>query len=261
MRKILEMIQTTTQPDMPTVAIGGIKIDNAKQVMHDSQAKDGNRKRLDGIAVVSAIIAAEDPAVAAQALRTEIKYDENQGNYGGAQSKDMETIMEQVIEAARRVPEVKPLCHNMTNLVVQNFAANVALCIGASPIMANDSAEAADLAALKGGLLINAGTVSKGAVENYLVAANAYKDVGGPVVLDPVGAGATQLRRDALKQMLAGANFTLIKGNEGEIKTVYGASGEQQFGVDSGPSTLSPKEKAIMVKTLALRESKSSHQL
>jgi thiamine-phosphate diphosphorylase / hydroxyethylthiazole kinase len=75
----------------------------------------------------------------------------------------------------------------MTNLVVQNFAANVALSVGASPIMANYAEEAKDLANLGGALVINMGTVTPDGLKNYLQALKAYNDVGGPVVYDPVG--------------------------------------------------------------------------
>jgi len=75
------------------------------------------------------------------------------------------------------------------------------------------------------------------------------------VLFDPVGAGATTQRRDAVKKLLAGGYFDLIKGNEGEIKTVAGTSGaEQQKGVDSGPSSSTLDEKIAIVKALASRE-------
>ncbi len=71
--------------------------------------------------------------------------------------------------------------------VVQNFAANVALAVGASPIMANYGEEAADLAKLGGSLVVNMGTVTPEGLENYIKALRAYNPVGGPVVFDPVG--------------------------------------------------------------------------
>lgn len=71
--------------------------------------------------------------------------------------------------------------------MVQNFAANVALAIGASPIMANYGEEAADLAKLGGALVVNMGTVTPEGLENYAMALRAYNRAGGPVVFDPVG--------------------------------------------------------------------------
>lgn len=120
--------------------------------------------------------------------------------------------------------------------------------------MSNNGAEAADLAALGGALVINMGTTTPDMRNNHLTALAAYNRVGGPVVLDPVGAGATEQRRQGVKALMAGGYFTVIKGNEGEIRTVSGASGVKQHGVDSGASTLSLMEKASLVETVAARE-------
>ena len=142
----------------------------------------------------------------------------------------------------------------MTNLVVQNFAANVALAVGASPIMSNNGLEAADLASLGGSLVINMGTTTPDARQNHLAAVSAYNSVGGPALLDPVGAGATQQRREGVKALMRGGYFDVIKGNEGEIRTVSGASGVKQHGVDSGASQLSTHDRAQLVKSIAERE-------
>jgi thiamine-phosphate diphosphorylase/hydroxyethylthiazole kinase len=148
----------------------------------------------------------------------------------------------------------------MTNLVVQNFAASVALAIGASPIMSNNGAEAADLAKLGGGLVINMGTATPDALTNHRAAIQAYNAVGGPIVLDPVGAGATNARKEALGFLLASGYFDLIKGNEREIMAVARASGfelkdsSQQRGVDSGASLFTLEQKAYIVSRIAARE-------
>ena len=120
--------------------------------------------------------------------------------------------------------------------------------------MANYGAEASDLAKLKGALVINMGTVTPEGIENYLLALKSYNAVGGPVLLDPVGGGATAIRRNAVKRLTAAGYFTLIKGNEGEIRTVFGETGVQQRGVDSGTSTSTAKDKARLVQKLAARE-------
>lgn len=114
--------------------------------------------------------------------------------------------------------------------------------------------EAPDLAKNKGSLLINMGTLNSESLDNYLQAIRAYNEAGNPVVLDPVGAAATQLRRQSVKTLMQGGYFDLIKGNESEIGHIYGNTGNQ-VGVDSGPSTLDIKEKAMLVRDLALRES------
>jgi thiamine-phosphate diphosphorylase/hydroxyethylthiazole kinase len=167
--------------------------------------------------------------------------------------QDPQGLVDEVPSIIKAVGEKTPLSHNMTNLVVQNFSANVALAVGGSPIMANYGEEATDLCKLGGALVINMGTVTPEGLQNYAQALQAYNLVGGPVVLDPVGCGATAVRRSAVKALMAVGYFDVIKGNEGEIKTVFGTV-VQQRGVDSGASTLSDVEKATMVRDLAARE-------
>jgi thiamine-phosphate diphosphorylase/hydroxyethylthiazole kinase len=114
--------------------------------------------------------------------------------------------------------------------------------------------EAPDLALNGGALLINMGSLTSESVSHYLKATRAYNEGGNPVVYDPVGAAATQVRRAAVKQLMADGYFDLIKGNEGEIREVFGNSAGRQRGVDSGPSTLNNREKATLTRDLARRE-------
>lgn len=119
--------------------------------------------------------------------------------------------------------------------------------------MSNNSEEASDLSKLGGSLVINMGTVTAEGLQNYIQALKAYNLEGAPVVFDPVGAGATSVRRSAVRSLLASGYFDVIKGNEGEIKTVSGSI-HQQKGVDSGATTLDPIEKATLVRDLAAKE-------
>ncbi|ESZ92662.1 hydroxyethylthiazole kinase [Sclerotinia borealis F-4128] len=251
-KKILDSLYKSGS-QVRTVSIGGINSSNLQRVLYQSAAAG---KQLDGVAIVSAIIAAPDAEKAASELAeliwtpapfvlAHLPFDQTK--------KDPRELLLQVPGVIGEVARKTPLSHNMTNLVVQNFAANVALAIGASPIMANYGEEAADLAKLGGGLVINMGTVTPEGIQNYSQALRAYNKEGGPVVLDPVGCGATAVRRSAVKTLLADGYFDVIKGNEGEIRTVSGSL-IQQRGVDSGASTLSPMEKAILVRDLATRE-------
>ena len=126
---------------------------------------------------------------------------------------------------------------------------------GARPIMSHDGGEAEDLSRLGGCLIINMGTVQPHTVTNYLQAIQAYNTAGGPILFDPVGAGATKLRRTTVDQLMAGGYFDIIKGNESEIAVVLGANTTtQQRGVDSGQSSLTMQEKASMARKLARRE-------
>ena len=236
---------------MPTVAIGGLNLSNVERVMFQSKSPD---KGLDGVAVVSAIMAAENPKSAATALRKAIDTIPETMSPGAKGNQSIGIMLLQIPDIVARLAHVSPLCHNMTNLVVQNFAANVALMIGASPIMANYGEEAKDLAALGGALVVNMGTVTLDGLLNYASAIRAYNEVDGPILFDPVGAGATEVRRQAVKTLMSNGYFDVIKGNENEIRTVFGESEGQQKGVDSGTSTFTEEEKVRLVRELAIRE-------
>ena len=236
---------------IPTVAIGGLNLSNVERVMFQSKSPD---KGLDGVAVVSAIMAAENPKSAAAALRKAIDTVPETMSPKAKGNPSIAIMLMKIPGIVARLGHVSPLCHNMTNLVVQNFAANVALMIGASPIMANYGEEAKDLAALGGALVVNMGTVTPDGLLNYASAIRAYNEVGGPILFDPVGAGATEVRRQAVKTLMSNGYFDVIKGNENEIRTVLGESGGQQKGVDSGTSTSTEEEKVRLVRELAIRE-------
>ncbi|KPI35063.1 putative thiamine biosynthetic bifunctional enzyme [Cyphellophora attinorum] len=139
----------------------------------------------------------------------------------------------------------------MTNTVVQNFAANVCLATGSSPIMSMNGKEAGDLAKLGGALVINMGTVTSDTLDAYVAGMKAYNEAGNPVLLDPVGGGATSLRRQTIQTLLRAGFFSVIKGNEGEIGAVAGTTDVQQRGVDSGPSFSTAAQKIAMVRSLA----------
>jgi thiamine-phosphate diphosphorylase / hydroxyethylthiazole kinase len=237
--------------DVKTVAIGGINASNTQRILYQSAS---SHKKLDGVAVVSAIMASNEPRQAAAHLRELISKPPPFATSMSNHQLSRDDIGAKAPAIIKRMAEKKPLCHNMTNLVVQNFAANVALAIGASPIMSNNALEAADLAALGGSLVINMGTTTPEVRSNHLKALSAYNAIGGPVLLDPVGAGATEQRREGVKALMAGGYFDVIKGNEGEIRTVSGAQGVKQHGVDSGASQLSLEDKIRLVKGTAARE-------
>ena len=119
--------------------------------------------------------------------------------------------------------------------------------------MANNGDEALELASHGGSLVINMGSMSSDALKNYIQAVQAYNEHGGPVLFDPVGAGATMVRREAVTALLASGYVDVIKGNESEIKSLLGVE-TQQRGVDSSLSTSSDLEKATTARRLALRE-------
>ena len=121
--------------------------------------------------------------------------------------------------------------------------------------MSNNGDEAEDIASIEvGSLVINIGTVASDSVANYVKALRAYNRCNRPVLLDPVGAGATKIRQSAVKTLMSEGYFDVIKGNEDEIQTVLGETARQQKGVDSGTSELTDRDRARIVERLASRE-------
>ncbi len=253
---ILQAMADNGYGNVSTVCIGGQSAKNVSRVMYQTKSE---KKGLNGVALVSAIVSAKDPEAAARDLLHRVHspppfaYEQHRRISTASYDEEQESLIKGVAEVVARIKKVGPLSHNMTNLVVQNFAANVALAIGASPIMASSGHEAADLAKNDGALVINMGTVTDEGLQNYLLALRAYNENGGPVVFDPVGAAATALRRRAVKVLMDGGYFDVIKGNESEICQVYGQTEVKQRGVD-GAGKLKFSAKAKLVRDLARRE-------
>jgi hydroxyethylthiazole kinase len=132
----------------------------------------------------------------------------------------------------RALRERKPLVHQITNYVVMNETANATLALGALPVMAHAPEEVEDMVALAGALVLNIGTLSRPWVDAMLLAGKAANAAGIPVVLDPVGAGATRYRTDTAKRILDEVNVTVLRGNAGEVATLVGVDAEVR-GVES----------------------------
>ncbi|NMB76982.1 MAG: hydroxyethylthiazole kinase [Myxococcales bacterium] len=126
----------------------------------------------------------------------------------------------------------RPMIHHITNAVVQNFTANVTLCLGAAPVMAPARAEVEQMVSAAGALLLNIGTLDEEQVDSMICAGKRANALGIPVVLDPVGAGATKLRTDACRAILDAVRLSVLRGNAGEVLSLAGASGRVR-GVDS----------------------------
>jgi len=135
-------------------------------------------------------------------------------------------------DSLRRLREQKPLVHQITNYVVMNETANATLALGALPVMAHAPEEVEEMVALAGALVLNIGTLSKDWVDAMLAAGRAANERGIPVVLDPVGAGATAYRTDTAKRILDEVRVTVLRGNAGEIATLVGVAAEVR-GVES----------------------------
>ena len=125
-----------------------------------------------------------------------------------------------------------PLVHSITNFVVMNFNANVLLALGASPVMAHAREEVADMANIAGALVLNIGTLEPDWIAAMKIAHTRAHARGIPVVLDPVGAGATPYRNQSLSELIANAPPSIIRGNASEIMSVAGLATATR-GVDS----------------------------
>ena len=125
-----------------------------------------------------------------------------------------------------------PLIHNITNYVTVNDCANILIACGASPIMADDSDEAAQMTAICGGLNINIGTLNKNTIPSMFAAGLESNRLGHATVLDPVGAGASVLRTQTAHELLQKTKLPAIKGNTSEIKTLQKGCGNTR-GVDA----------------------------
>ncbi len=135
-------------------------------------------------------------------------------------------------DSLRRLRETKPLVHQITNYVVMNETANATLALGALPVMAHAREEVEEMVALAGALVLNIGTLSPSWVEAMVLAGRAANEQGVPVVLDPVGAGATTYRTATAQQLLEEVQVTVLRGNAGEVATLVGVAAEVR-GVES----------------------------
>jgi len=132
----------------------------------------------------------------------------------------------------RTLRERKPLVHQITNYVVMNETANATLALGALPVMAHAREEVEEMVALAGALVLNIGTLSPHWVEAMVAAGKAANEAGIPVVLDPVGAGATRYRTDTARRLLSEVRVAVLRGNQGEVATLVGVEAEVR-GVES----------------------------
>lgn len=137
-------------------------------------------------------------------------------------------------EQLEKVRGQMPLIHNITNYVTVNDCANILLACGGSPIMADDLEEAEEITSLCGGLNINIGTLNRNTIPSMLAAGKKANACGHPVLLDPVGAGASRLRTQTAGRLLEEVHFTAVRGNISEIKALaLGRGGARGVDADS----------------------------
>jgi hydroxyethylthiazole kinase len=128
-------------------------------------------------------------------------------------------------ELLTRIREKRPLIHHITNFVVMNDTANLTLALGALPVMAHAKEEVAEMVAAAGALVLNPGTLTPEWIDAMLIAGRRANELGIPVVYDPVGVGATQLRNETGQLFLDTLRLAVVRGNSGEIGALAGAGG------------------------------------
>lgn len=165
-------------------------------------------------------------------------------------------VYEKITKLLLRLRDKRPLVHHITNYVTANDCANITLAIGASPVMADEFSEVIDIISVASSLVLNLGTLNKQKLESMLAAAHKANELGRPVILDPVGAGATSFRMEAAKRILNEIKLSVVKGNLSEIKALYGINVKSK-GVDTsevlGTNKKEDLEAACLAKDLALR--------
>jgi hydroxyethylthiazole kinase len=148
-----------------------------------------------------------------------------------------------------KIRKRSPLVHCITNYVVANFTANGLLALGASPVMADAVEEVEEMVSNADALLINIGTLNNRTLEAMILAGKKANDLNIPVVLDPVGVGATSFRKQAVEQILQLVNIKLLRCNIGELASIAEIEWETK-GVDSGQGEI---DIAFVAKQLALQ--------
>jgi hydroxyethylthiazole kinase len=144
----------------------------------------------------------------------------------------MTTLSDKAAENLARLREKKPLIHNITNYVVMNYTANALLAMGASPVMAHAQNEVEDMVSFAGALVLNIGTLTDDWIASMVKAGKKASTQGTPIILDPVGSGATPLRTNSAKQIIDQTKISVIRGNASEILSLRHED-SQTKGVDS----------------------------
>jgi hydroxyethylthiazole kinase len=144
----------------------------------------------------------------------------------------MATLSEKAAENLTLLREKKPLIHNITNFVVMNYTANALLAMGASPVMAHAQNEVEDMVSFAGALVLNIGTLTDDWIASMVKAGVKASGRGTPIILDPVGSGATPLRTHSAREIIEKTNLSVIRGNASEILSLRHEDSKTK-GVDS----------------------------
>lgn len=141
-------------------------------------------------------------------------------------------MFEKIRNTVAKIKKEKPLILNITNDVTMDFIANGLLSLGASPMMSKARQEIDDLLQLADSVVINLGTLDEKFIALCKYACNIANQLKKPIVLDPVGAGASHYRTKTSLNLINNYNIAIIRGNASEIMSLSGVSMKTK-GVDS----------------------------
>jgi len=148
----------------------------------------------------------------------------------------MKITAAQIYKSIEAIRKQAPIVHNITNYVAMNNTANALLALGASPVMAHAEEEVEEMVNIAQALVINIGTLSKPWIYSMFKALSHARKKGIPVILDPVGAGATTYRTQTARELINSVPPTIIRGNASEIMALYDDKSKTK-GVDSAASS------------------------
>jgi len=143
-----------------------------------------------------------------------------------------QTFGKQAAQNLNAVRTQRPLIHNITNFVVINYTANALLACGASPVMAHAIEEVEEMVSFAKALVLNIGTLTKSWVDAMIIAGKRANERHIPIILDPVGSGATRLRTESARRLINELSISVVRGNASEVLSLA-ETGSRPKGVDS----------------------------
>ncbi|KAJ4497211.1 thiamine biosynthetic bifunctional enzyme Thi4 [Lentinula lateritia] len=253
-RGVGELLRKLDGTSVKAVGIGGIKLKNLLRTLHGTVST--TNRALDGVAVVSEIVASTRPREAAAKLREVLSAFRSGDSIFKAMRTRSEytagSVIDGVIQIMTCVRDHNPLVHQITNNVSIAQSANATIALGASPIMATTVQEMEDISRINGALLVNIGTLVSTAYEGMVVAGSCANAQKKPVVFDPVGVGASYFRQSSVNTLLDSWQASVIKGNAGELAALAGSNEVQSKGVDTIGSGF--EDPVSFVRNLARKE-------
>ncbi|KAL5523852.1 hypothetical protein ACEPAG_8025 [Sanghuangporus baumii] len=250
-RGVGQILDALEGSDVKAVGIAGINERNVLRTLHGSVSI--RNRSLNGVAVVSALMASKKPYEAAKALSAVVKgFLSTPPLLSRLDTSSLHTegIVNAVAHLLSEVREGSPVIHQITNNVAINQSANITLALGASPIMATAPQEMEDLSKISGALLVNFGTITD--KDGMLEAGKWVNARKNPIVFDPVAVGATKFRYETAQELLNTWQASVIKGNPAEIGTLANSDEVKSRGVDSAGSGFA--NPAPMLRELARKE-------